>query len=101
MVYYVGLIFTSTRKSKDVKFFFFLFYRQYTIVDDLHCCTVSDDEICDYLHMSKRTLMRKKKHLKELGYIQVDGVKVTYTPKEWDDMSIEDYLPYMKKMKEK
>lgn len=72
-------------------------YRQYTIVDDTHCCTVSDDEICDYLHMSKRTLRRKKKHLKELGYIQVDGVKVIYTPKEWDSMSLEDYLPYMKK----
>ena len=58
-------------------------YWHYTVNDELHCCTLTNKEVCKKVRLKDvRRLGRIKKHLKYLGLIKTDGgMNVTYPQK--------------------
>lgn len=52
----------------------FGFYHYYTLYGEKHCCFVLNEKISQWLNMKERTIQRAKKHLLELGLIEVNGV---------------------------
>lgn len=55
-------------------------YWYYTVEGSLHCCKLSNKEVCKKVRLKDvRRLGRIKQHLKDLGLIKTDGgITVTY-----------------------
>ena len=66
-------ILESTTLNSNEKILFG-FYHYYTLYGEKHCCFVLNEKIGQWLNMQERTIQRAKKHLLELGLIEVNGV---------------------------
>lgn len=66
-------ILESTTLNSNEKILFG-FYHYYTLYGEKHCCFVLNEKIGQWLNMQERTIQRTKKHLLELGLIEVNGV---------------------------
>lgn len=56
-------------------------YWYYTVEGSLHCCTLTNKDVCKKARIKEERGLRKiKKHLKDLGLIRTDGgIRVYYT----------------------
>ena len=56
-------------------------YWYYTVEGSLHCCTLTNKDVCKMARIKEERGLRKiKKHLKDLGLIRTDGgIRVYYT----------------------
>ena len=72
-------------------------YWYYTVEGSLHCCTLTNKDVCKKARIKEERGLRKiKKHLKDLGLIRTDGgTKVYYIG---DKKEVKKYLPPGKKI---
>lgn len=54
------------------------YYRYWTVKGQLHCCCKTDSCVIEELQIPKKSFYRYKKHLKELGLIEVTEDKIIY-----------------------
>ena len=79
----------------------FGFYHYYTLYGEKHCCFVLNEKISQWLNMKERTIQRAKKHLLELGLIEVNGVIYVRTKGDKIDTHIKEEKRNIKDIKEK
>lgn len=82
---FIPLDFIRSKELSTTECFVLAIYRHYTFKCDEHCCTLPNKEVCKIPRIGERQLKRIKKHLKELGYIRTDGMKVVYVKEMFDD----------------
>lgn len=76
---FIPSMFLKNKELNITECFVLALYRHYTLKTDQHCCTLSNKEVCASIGLTDvRNLRRMKRHLKELGYIKIDGMIVTY-----------------------
>ena len=67
-------------KLKGMERILLAFYWYYTVNGDLHCCVMKNEDVCKQIGISEvRKIQRMKSHLKDLGLIRTEGIKVYYT----------------------
>ena len=78
--YWIPEVIWGLEELSDKECFVLSIYRYYTIEGDMHCCMLSNSDICKMARLKDKSHFGKiKKHLKDLGYIRTDGgIKVTY-----------------------
>ena len=53
-------------------------YKYFTEEGYYHCCTLTNEQICDILNICLKTLTDAKRKLTRLGFIERKGIKVRY-----------------------
>ena len=66
-------------KLKGMERILLAFYWYYTVNGELHCCVMKNEDVCKMVGISEvRKMQRFKSHLRDMGLIRTDGIKVYY-----------------------